>query len=66
MVLHETVKNGVVRAEILGPKRERTVTFIRRIMEAIPYEEVERPDKTLASGVRVLGQRVGRRSTAFQ
>jgi len=38
VVLHETVKNGVVRA-------------------AIPYEEVERPDKTLPSGVRRLGQR---------
>ena len=57
VVLHETVKNGVVRAEILGPKRSRTVTLIRRIMDAIPYEEVERPDKTLPSGVRLLGQR---------
>lgn len=57
VVLHETVKNGVVRAEILGPKRARTVTLIRRIDSAIPYEEVERPDKTLPSGVRRLGQR---------
>ena len=57
IVLHETVKNGVVRAEILGPKRTRTVTLIRRIDAALPFEEVERPDKTLANGVRVLGQR---------
>jgi vancomycin resistance protein YoaR len=57
VVLHETVKNGVVRAEILGPKRTRTVTLIRRIEAAIPYEEVERPDKTLPNGVRRLGQR---------
>ncbi len=57
VVLHETVKNGVVRAEILGPKRTRTVTLIRRIDAAIPYEEVERPDKTLPNGVRRLGQR---------
>lgn len=57
VVLHETVKNGVVRAEILGPKRTHTVTLIRRIDSAIPYEEVERPDKTLPSGVRRLGQR---------
>jgi hypothetical protein len=56
-VLHETVKNGVVRAEILGPKRTHTVTLIRRIDAAIPYEEVERPDKNLPSGVRRLGQR---------
>jgi vancomycin resistance protein YoaR len=57
IVVHETVKNGVVRAEILGPKRTRTVTLIRRVLEAIPYEEVERPDKTLPSGERVLAQR---------
>jgi hypothetical protein len=57
IVLHETVKNGVVRAEILGPRRTRTVTLIRRIIDAIPYEEVERPDKGLPSGVRLLAQR---------
>jgi vancomycin resistance protein YoaR len=57
VVLHETVKNGVVRAEILGPKRTRTVTLIRHIDSAIPYEEVERPDKALPSGMRRLGQR---------
>lgn len=57
IVLHETVKNGVVRAEILGPKRTRTVTLIRRIDAALPFEEVERPDKDLPNGVRVLGQR---------
>lgn len=57
VVLHQTVKNGVVRAEILGPSRTRTVTMVRRILDAIPYEEVERPDKTLPSGERVLGQR---------
>ena len=57
VVLHETVKNGSVRAEILGPRRTRTVTLIRRVLDAIPYEEVERPDKALPSGMRVLAQR---------
>ena len=57
IVLHEVVKNGVVRAEILGPRRTRTVTLIRRILDAIPYEEVERPDKGLPAGTRVLAQR---------
>ena len=57
IVIHETVKNGVVRAEILGPRRTRTVTMIRRVLEAIPYEEIERPDKTLPSGERLLAQR---------
>lgn len=57
VVIHQTVKNGIVRAEILGPRRERTVTLIRRVLEAIPYEEIERPDKTLPAGERVLAQR---------
>jgi vancomycin resistance protein YoaR len=57
IVLHEVVKNGVVRAEILGPRRTRTVTLIRRILDAIPYEEVERPDKALPAGTRLLAQR---------
>jgi vancomycin resistance protein YoaR len=57
VVLHETVKNGVVRAEILGPERKQTVTFIRRITEALPYEQVERDDDRLPRGTRVLGQR---------
>jgi len=57
IVLHETVKNGFVRAEILGPKRTRTVTLIRRIDVALPFEEVERPDKDLPNGLRILSQR---------
>jgi vancomycin resistance protein YoaR len=57
VVLHQSVKNGVVRAEILGPPRTRTVTLIRRIDSAIPYEQVERPDDELPEGKRVLGQR---------
>jgi hypothetical protein len=57
VVLHQTVKNGNVRAEILGPKRARTVTLIRRITDAIPYAELERPDKSVPEGMRVLGQR---------
>jgi vancomycin resistance protein YoaR len=57
VVLHMTVKNGVVRAEILGPKRPYTVTLIRRIDSALPYEQVERPDPKLPDGMRVLSQR---------
>ena len=57
IVLHETVKNGVVRAEILGPRHALTVTFIRRILDAIPYEQVERPDPGLPRGTQVLSQR---------
>jgi len=57
IVLHETVKNGIVRAEVLGPSRARTVTLIRRITGVQPYEELERPDEKLPRGVRALGQR---------
>jgi vancomycin resistance protein YoaR len=57
IVLHETVKNGVVRAEILGQAQPLTVTFIRRITEALPFEQVERKDDRLPRGVRILSQR---------
>lgn len=57
VVLHQTVKNGIVRAEVLGPKRTQTVTLVRRVLDVMPYEEVERPDRELPRGARVLGQR---------
>ncbi|HVU04876.1 MAG TPA: VanW family protein [Polyangiaceae bacterium] len=57
VVLHETVKNGVVRAEILGPRQPLTVTFIRRVTEALPFDQLERRDDRLPRGVRVLSQR---------
>jgi len=57
VVLHETVKNGIVRAEVLGPAKPRTVTLIRRITAVQPYEELERPDDKLPRGVRSLAQR---------
>lgn len=57
IVLHETVANGVVRAEILGPKRKLTVTYFRRIDEVVPFEEVERQTPKLPEGTRVLAQR---------
>jgi len=57
IVLHETVSNGIVRAEILGPERRHTVTYFRRIDEVIPFEEVERKTPKLPEGVRLLAQR---------
>lgn len=57
IVLHETVANGVVRAEILGPERKLTVTYFRRIDEVVPFEEIERKTPKLPEGVRVLAQR---------
>jgi vancomycin resistance protein YoaR len=57
LVVHETVKDGMVRTEILGPRRELTVTLIRRIESAIAYEEVQRLDPDLPEAERVLVQR---------
>lgn len=57
IVLHETVQNGVVRAEILGPERKLTVTYFRRIDEVIPFEEVERKSPKIPEGTRMLAQR---------
>jgi vancomycin resistance protein YoaR len=57
VVLHETVVNGLVRAEILGPERKHAVTFIRRITEVTPYDQIEREDDRLPRGVKVLAQR---------
>lgn len=57
IVLHETVHGGVVRAEILGPKRTRNVTFIRKIGDVVPFREREIADSKLPLGERVLTQR---------
>ena len=57
IVLHETVAGGVVRAEILGPRRDLTVSYFRRIDEVLPFDEVERPTPRLPEGTRVIAQR---------
>jgi vancomycin resistance protein YoaR len=57
VVLHETVQNGLVRAEILGPRRTRDVTFGRRIDEVIQFPERDVEDSKLPRGARELKQR---------
>jgi vancomycin resistance protein YoaR len=57
IVLHETVEHGIVRAEILGQRRARDVSFIRIVDEAIPFQEREVNDPDVPRGKRVLGQR---------
>jgi hypothetical protein len=46
-----------VRAEVLGVAEPLTVTFIRRVTDALPFEQLERRDERLPRGVRVLSQR---------
>jgi len=57
IVLHETVTQGLVRAEILGPKRERDVTFVRKINDVTPFQEREIQDPKIPRGQRMLTQR---------
>ncbi len=57
IAIHESVKDGIVRAEILGPEHDQVVTMIRRVDQAIPYEQLERPDPSLPRGTHVLAQR---------
>jgi vancomycin resistance protein YoaR len=57
IVLHERVVKGVVRAEILGPRRTRDVTYVRKINEVIPFSEREVQDPKIPQGKRQLQQR---------
>ena len=57
IVLHETVEGGLVRAEILGPKRTRDVVFTRKIEEVVPFTEAEKQDPELPKGTRIIAQR---------
>jgi vancomycin resistance protein YoaR len=57
VVLHETVQGGVVRAEVLGPRRTRDVTFGRRIDQVVQFPEREVEDAKLPKGARELKQR---------
>ncbi len=57
VVLRETVTGGVVRAEVLGPKRARLVTFIRKIDDVIPFSERVVMDDRLPKGTKIITQR---------
>lgn len=57
IVLRQTVADGVVRAEVLGPVRKNTVSFFRRIDEIQPFEVEEKTTDKLAKGKRVTTQR---------
>jgi len=57
VVLKETVAGGMVRAEVLGPRRTHVVTFIRKIDEIIPFPVREVRDPALPTGKKVVSQR---------
>jgi vancomycin resistance protein YoaR len=57
VVLHMTVSQGKVRAEVLGPRRPYQVAFERELVEVRPYETIWRHDAALRSGHEVVAQR---------
>ncbi len=57
IVVHETVQDGVVRAEILGPERAHTVSYFRRIDEVLPFEEATRESERVPRGDKIVVQR---------
>jgi vancomycin resistance protein YoaR len=65
VVLHMTVSQGKVHAEVLGPRRPYQVTFERRLEEVRPFNTVWRDDPKLRSGTETLVQR-GRRGFKLQ
>lgn len=57
LVLGVVVKDGRLRASIYGARQDRTVTFVRRIERALPFEVELIEDAQLPRGLRVLSQR---------
>lgn len=57
VVLHMTVNQGKVQAEVLGPRRPYQVAFERELSERLPYETVWRNDDRLKVGTEVVAQR---------
>ena len=57
VVIRTVLGQGLARIELLGARRTRSVTFVRKIMHVDRFEERDQPDPNLAAGVRVLTQR---------
>lgn len=57
VVIHTRLGGGLARIELLGPRRTRSVTFVRKIMHFDRFPSRDVPDPNLAPGQRVLTQR---------
>jgi vancomycin resistance protein YoaR len=57
VVLHMTVSQGRVHAEVLGPRRPVQVAFERTLDEVVPFETIVRADDRLRTGAQVVAQR---------
>lgn len=60
LVLHMTVLQGQVQAQVLGPQRPYQVAFERTLGDVVEYPTVWRDDETLQQGAEEVVQR-GRR-----
>ena len=57
VVLHMTVNQGQVQAEVLGPRRPYQVMFERELVETQDFARVERADAELRTGTSRVSQR---------
>lgn len=57
VVLHMTVSQGKVRAEVLGARRPYQVAFERSLVEVVPYDTIWRDDAALLAGTQAVSQR---------
>ena len=57
VVVHVTVNQGKVRAEILGPRRPFQVAFERTVDEVLPHRVSYRDDPRLLLGTTKIAQR---------
>lgn len=57
VVLHMTVSQGKVRAEVLGARRPYQVAFERSLQEVVPFKTVWRDDDGLRTGTTAVAQR---------
>jgi hypothetical protein len=57
VVIHMTVNQGKVQAEILGPRRPYQVAFEREIDEKVPFRTIYRDDPRLKAGSTKIAQR---------
>lgn len=57
VVLHMSVNDGTVEAEVLGPRRPYQITFSRHLEEVVPYETITRDDDRYRLGTEKVAQR---------
>ncbi len=57
VAVHMTVREGKVRAQVLGARRPYRVVFERKLLETIPFDSRTRDDASLRLGAQAVAQR---------